>query len=265
MAAIVVAWSLKDQNLIRADDGLGYWLGIVGASLMLLLLVYPLRKRIAALKGFGSVRFWFRLHMIFGIVGPLLVLFHSNFNLGSLNGRVALFCTLVVASSGIVGRYLYAKIHHGMYGQRATLESLQRSTTNGGEQTNGMLGLAELVDAGMRPHEQKVLSRATGVLPSILGMITAPWTVRRLRWTLRRAMRSAIADRANGSLVIAEHEARLLTGSSRYLETRLTTFRKLAQLRGYERLFSLWHIVHFPLFLVMVAAAILHVVAVHAY
>jgi hypothetical protein len=32
-----------------------------------------------------------------------------------------------------------------------------------------------------------------------------------------------------------------------------------------ERLFSLWHVLHIPLFFVLVVAAIIHVVAVHFY
>ena len=265
LASIALVWSVRDQNLIRADDGVGYWLGIIGGSLMLLLLIYPMRKRIRVLSGLGSVGFWFRTHMIFGIVGPLLVLFHSNFNLGSLNGRVALFCTLVVASSGILGRYLYGKIHYGMYGQRATLQSLQQELAGDTGDSGGMLGVVELIGERLRPFEQVALGRASKVLPSVFGIVAAPVTTWRLQRALEPEIRAVISDKAMSSALIAQHRERLQAGAERYLENRLATYRKFAQLRGCERLFGLWHIVHFPLFLVMVAAAIVHVFAVHAY
>ena len=265
MSSIALFWSIRDLNLIRADDGLGYWLGILGGSLMLLLLIYPLRKRIQALGRIGSVGFWFRTHMIFGILGPLFVLFHSNFNLGSLNGRIALFCTLIVAASGILGRYLYAKIHYGMHGQRATLASLQQELHPDEVDRGSMLGLVSLIDTRLRPCEEQALARSSRVLPSIIGIFKAPLTCRRLHRELQLEVRDSIDEQAANSPVIKDHQDRLLASVSRHLSTRLATYRKLAQLKGCERLFSLWHIVHFPLFLVMVAAAIVHVVAVHAY
>lgn len=261
---LALAWSLREENLLRAKDGLGYWLGIVGASLMLLLLIYPIRKRIRALSSLGSVRFWFQTHMIFGILGPVLVLLHSNFNLGSLNGRVALFCTLIVASSGILGRYLYSKIHYGMYGQRATLESLRRDLTVEQDGTSS-LPIAERINQRLAPLEAAALDRSRKVLGSVAAIFTAPFTVRRLRRALRRDVAALIDHKAAESPLIEAHRERLTEGAERYLDQRLATFRKFAQLKGCERLFSLWHVVHFPLFLVMVAAAILHVVAVHAY
>lgn len=263
VAVIATAWNVRDENLIRAEVGLGYWLGIAGGSLMLLLLVYPLRKRVRALAGLGSVRFWFRTHMIFGILGPLLVLLHSNFTLGSLNGRVALFCTLIVASSGILGRYLYAKIHYGMYGHKATLESLQADMATDGD--TGGLPVVALISRRLEPYEQSVLKQSRGVLASVAGMAAAPFTVRRLRRRLQRDLEALVDERLEAAPTLRHHRERLLGSAGDYLNRRLETYRKFAQLRGCERLFGLWHVVHFPLFLVMVVAAIVHVVAVHAY
>jgi hypothetical protein len=261
--SVAAAWSARERNLIRAEDGLGYALGIVGASLMLLLLVYPLRKRIRALDRLGSVRFWFRTHMVFGILGPLLILLHSNFVLGSLNSRIALFCTLIVASSGIVGRHLYAKIHYGVYGQRATLASLRSDIAAASARTNGGVRYGQLIDERLAPLEQRALERSKKVLPSLSDAFCAPLVA----WRLERALVRAIRAELEGfsPALSADARDRLLPSAKSALAKRLGTYRKLAQLSGCERLFSLWHIVHFPLFLVMVLAALVHVIAVHAY
>jgi hypothetical protein len=265
LITIAFAWSLREQQLIRAEQGIGYWLGIIGSILMLLLLVYPLRKRMRSLRMLGSVRLWFQSHMLFGVLGPVLVLIHSNFNLGSLNGRVALFCTLIVASSGIVGRYLYAKIHYGMYGHRATLESLQADVTEESAATKRQFSPVELINDCLAPHERRVLERSRKIIPSVFAAIFASLTSARLKRQLKKKLRREIESRSAQSAVFAAHRKKLTESANQYLDSRLSTYRKFVQLSGCERLFGLWHVVHFPLFMVMVLAAIVHIIAVHAY
>src|SRR5260370_19573351 len=86
---------------------------------MLLLLVYPLRKRMRSLRALGTVTFWFHTHMILGVLGPVLVLWHANFGLGSINCSVALVTMLVVGVSGIIGPYLFSQMHLHIHGRRA--------------------------------------------------------------------------------------------------------------------------------------------------
>ena len=119
-----LGWLNRDDNGLTPLSGVGYWLGIAGGSLMLLLLLYPLRKRIRALRAIGTVGFWFRAHMILGVLGPVLALLHANFRLGSINSNVALVAMLVVAISGVVGRYLYSKIYVGLYGRKAEVREI---------------------------------------------------------------------------------------------------------------------------------------------
>src|SRR3974377_1286550 len=42
----------------------------------------------------------------------------------TINSTVAMIAMLVVAGSGIVGRYLYGKIHLGLYGRRAAVQEI---------------------------------------------------------------------------------------------------------------------------------------------
>jgi hypothetical protein len=117
-------WQLRDGQYFNPQEGLGYWMGITGGSLMLALLLYPARKHWRPMRRWGPIRYWFRVHMMFGILGPTLILFHSNFSLGSTNSNVALMCMLLVAGSGLIGRFLYTRIHFGLYGHRASLKEL---------------------------------------------------------------------------------------------------------------------------------------------
>jgi hypothetical protein len=41
--------------------------------------------------------------------------------------------------------------------------------------------------------------------------------------------------------------------------------RKAASFKFYDRLFGWWHVLHMPLFFMLIIAAIVHVIAVHLY
>ena len=84
-AVLIIGWNHRDSNYLSAETGAGYVLGIIGASLMLVLLLYPLSKRVTAMTRLVPIRYWFGFHMLLGVVGPVMVLFHSNFHLGSTN------------------------------------------------------------------------------------------------------------------------------------------------------------------------------------
>ena len=75
---LYVAWRVRGEQHLTAESGVGYALGIVGSVMMLLLLLYPLRKKIKFMRHLGSVRHWFRVHMMLGILGPALILIHGN-------------------------------------------------------------------------------------------------------------------------------------------------------------------------------------------
>jgi hypothetical protein len=124
-ALIFVGMNADLGRFITPETGMGYTLGIVGGSMMILLLIYPARKRIQALAPIGSIKAWFQIHMVLGLLGPLLVLFHSNFRTGATNSNVALYCMLLVSGSGLIGRYFYSRIHTQMAGSQESLAELR--------------------------------------------------------------------------------------------------------------------------------------------
>ena len=262
---LYVAWRVRGEQHLTAESGVGYALGIVGSVMMLLLLLYPLRKKIKFMRHLGSVRHWFRVHMMLGILGPALILIHGNFKLGSLNSNVALFAMLSVVGSGLVGRFLYSKIHHGLYGRQMTLEEL-RNDTDAIRQRAG-LDIPEFpqVVERLRAFEADTLSRRAGILSSAYEVMTLGQRARRLRRGLRRELEPALRDfgRREGwnrrTLRSRRRSAR------KYISTYLASVRRVAAFRVYDRLFGLWHVLHLPLFILLVLAAIAHVVAVHLY
>ena len=262
---LVAGWLVRDLGLVTPKNGTGYWLGIIGGSLMLSLLLYPLRKKIRFLHRFGSTRSWFRMHMILGLLGPLLVLYHCNFRLGSFNSRVALYCMLLVAISGIVGRHFYAAIHRGLYGRKLTLAELQRDLANSAEKSQGlatlMPRLVARLDRLCDDLQGDKVTNSLGIRRSLRWLLTQPCIRVSLLWTARRELRLA----AVRFEVVARDQKRLRRTTSRFVRGYMELMTRVAKFTVYERLFAIWHVLHLPIFFVMVISALVHVLAVHMY
>lgn len=239
VAAILAGWMLRDQKLVDPESGLGYWLGIVGASTMLLLLLYPVRKRIRFLRVFGPTKHWFRLHMIFGLVGPLLILYHCNFSLGSFNSRVALFCMLLVAGSGIIGKHFYARIHRGLYGKKLSLSELQRDMTESLESNRGIAALMPNLTSALEVLSLELqgdeITRSLGVGRSLYWSAKQPL----VRYKLKRLARIDLAEKSRQSTAIAADEKRLRRVANKYIGDYVDMLARVAQFSFYERMFSL--------------------------
>lgn len=263
--AIGVGWLLRDRALVNPEHGLGYWLGIVGGSMMLLLLIYPLRKRIRLLQFLGRTSHWFSLHMILGVLGPVLVLYHSNFQLGSFNSRIALYCMLLVAGSGVIGRELYARIHRGLYGRKMDLKELQNDLTRSLRENHGLAALLPDLAARLEVLSDKVQGdRITGTLSTGASLA---WTVNRhfIRLSLLLTARRELRVRAKNSPAVARDYRRLRRTSSSYIRNFVRLTGRIAEFTLCERLFSVWHVLHMPLFFMMVLSSTIHVLAVHMY
>jgi len=264
-ALLYFGWSTQTERYINPNRGVGYALGIIGGSLMLLLLVYSLRKRWTWLSFLGSTPAWFRFHMVLGIAGPLCILYHSNFATGATNSNVALFSMLTVAGSGLIGRYIYVHIHHGLYGRKLELGELRAGAEGLRSLSGGISFLPELVTR-IESAEQRLLK--AGPHLSFLGfakpMVVALIALR-ARWRLHGYIRNALHAGARRSAVVALEHKRLGFTARCYVDRRLAATRRVAGFEGYERLFSLWHALHIPLIFIMVIAAIIHVIAVHVY
>lgn len=262
---LYVGWASRTESNIIPEEGLGYWLGIVGSSLMALVFLYPVRKRIRFLRFLGTTRHWFFLHMLLGIVGPAIILFHSNFALGSLNSRIALYCTLLVAGSGLVGRYLYAQIHDGLYGRRMTLRSLTTKMQKSIDQLSKSGGLVTEITECLTELDHEVIEPPHTLSESLTRSLTMAIKTRmayiRLNWILKKKL----IARSRDSQAITEHRNRLESLARSYLRDHLREVRNVAHLNMFERLFSFWHILHLPFFLMLWISAIVHIVAVHMY
>lgn len=262
---LLYGWQKRGDVYLAPDQGVGYVLGIVGATMMLLLLLYPLRKHAGWMRRFGQVRHWFRMHMVLGVVGPLCILYHCNFQPGSMNSNVALFSMILVAGSGLVGRYFYTRVHYGLYGKKADLMRLTDDAAEMMKSLNDVFEVAPALRESLLLVGEKAQRTPHALAGSFLNVICVSarsrWYGLLARFRLRRALNVVARRRRLDGVQLRE----LREASRFYLGSYLETTRRVAGFSFYERLFALWHILHLPLFLMLLISGVVHVYAVHLY
>lgn len=266
---MVLGFFVSSDKLYRSGDKVGYDMGLVGGLMMLTLLFYPIRKRIRFMRGWGQLPKWFKWHMIFGIFGPALIVFHSTFHIGSINAGVAMTCMLLVSGSGIFGRFFYTKIHYGLYGREASLNQLQ-SELGGAGDVKSIFAFAPKIQERLvkfRDAAVKTSIDAKGKL-NLLNFLTIGLRVKMLKmllvFKLKRVMYADVKkNKLDRSLV--RRVDQMFQENRQFIEDYLKSVQEVAQFNTYERLFALWHVFHVPLVYMLVFSSIWHVIAVHMY
>jgi hypothetical protein len=265
LAGLYISWRNRDLGHLTPETGVGYWLGIAGSTMMLVLLLYPLRKRVRVLSILGRIPSLFRFHMILGIVGPSLIVAHANWKLQSLNATVAMIAMLIVVGSGIIGRYLYSKIHMGLYGRKTEVRQILTDASLLKQALGDDLPqTAQLVDE-LRAFEARILAPRHSLLSQSWAALTLGFRSAVLSGRLMQLAKTTIAEESKrqGWSWSARRKRQALVRE--HLKLYFSAITKAARFGIYERLFALWHVLHMPLFFLLVTAAILHVIAVHRY
>jgi hypothetical protein len=264
-ALVGALWWFSRLGYYKAGDRVGYWMGVAGGVMMLLLFTYPLRKHFKFTQRWGKVKWWFLGHMLLGIGGPALILLHSTFELRSVNATVAFVSMLVVAGSGIVGRFIYLHIHRGLSGERGNLADLQRQLGLADGEIRTRFRFAPGVAQQLLAFEAQALAQRPRGQTTLHALVWLPLRQR----AVDRACASELRERllllgkergwSRRQIRSRYRQARTFTGS--YLRSIV----RVAQFSTYERVFALWHLLHLPFVYLLLITAAFHVFAVHAY
>lgn len=229
-----------DVREFRAAGSVGHGLGILGSLMILLLLLYSLRKRAKWLQRAGELRIWLRYHIFLGIAGPILITLHTAFKVGGLVA-VSYWSMVAVAVSGFIGRYLYQQIPRNVLGETMAVEEVEAraeallvelSTAHGLDDR----GAAILEDIAVRRLER----RAAPVALLLLPLLNAALVRQLQRW----APRHTDGDRA----------AAVRLAKDWVLHTRRLRLFDLVR-----DLFHYWHVFHKPFAIIMIVVMIVHV------
>ncbi len=229
----------------KPGGSLGLAFGITGASLMVVMQLYTLRKRARWLRRAGALRWWLRFHIFCGVTGPLFILLHSSFK---VQGLVALsFWSMVaVALSGVLGRYLYQLLPRRRSGAELTLDEVRRLSDELTARLQEGFGVEEaeiehldrLATAGLEPD--------AALLPLLFRL---PFDGVRLRWRVGRWRQGLHAKVPRGTT------RRLARLALRRAQLR----RRSLVLSRLQELFYYWHVLHKPFAVVMYLFMFVHI------
>ena len=262
---IAVFGYLRRDRLPVADDGIGYALGIIGSSLMLVLMLYPLRKRLPPVHWSGSIGLWFRLHMLLGLLGPLIILYHARFAYSATNSGVALLAMLIVVASGLTGRFIYGHVHRGFSQRKIETRELLEELAQSRLLLDADGDTGHHVVQRLERLEQAALVKRLTLIGNATSVVAIGARSRILYWQLLRMIHSEQVTEPSAQLLsdraIMLHQRAIRLHLAQYLRA----IRALGGFVFYDRLFRAWHYLHLPLFLFLLATATLHIVAVHMY
>jgi hypothetical protein len=269
---------LYPQTLFKPGERLfdvGYNLGLAGGVMMLVMLLYPLRKRVRYFQKMGALSTWFKWHMVLGILAPMTIIFHSTYHVyipfihptGSPNAAVAMYSMLIVSASGTFGRFFYTKIHHGLYGRLATVNEMRTALEQAGD-VKSVFGFAPEVEKALEEFRARTEGYAKQPYVGFVNFVAVGFRAKLLSRSLSRAVsRSLHAQAQERHFTAAQNEdlEKQVRDYQQMIESYLGAVRDAAQFSTYERMFSWWHILHIPLVYMLVFSALYHVYAVHAY
>jgi hypothetical protein len=267
-ALVLLAIPVYQGMLYKPGNGFkyfSYWIGIIGSVMMLLMLLYPVRKHLAFARNWGALRYWFMLHMMFGIGGPILVLFHTTFHAKSLNAIVSLSSMLLVAISGIVGRFIYRHIHQGLYGRHSNLKELQAVVDSSHEKIGYVLMEAPNIGEKLNQFHDMAMQHGGPLPKRIWRFISMTWRHRSLAKHCSHELRRAVILLAKSQHWDAAHQEMHWREAVQKVESYLSAVQQAAQFAAYERMFRLWHILHSPFVWLLAISAVVHVIAVNMY
>jgi len=110
LLGIVVAFLVEFLLSVTSDRHFGHTqrghvVGWIGLAVIMLVFVYSLKKRYG-LK-LGTPRGWLHVHVVAGVLGPLLILVHSGAHFHARVPLATMGIMVIVVISGIVGQAIH--------------------------------------------------------------------------------------------------------------------------------------------------------------
>lgn len=248
-------WERPDSPLhaaLQPSGDVGHPFGWIGAALMLVGVgLYSSRKRVRAMRGRGPMRTWLNLHIYLCLLGPFLVALHTAGKLRGL-GVYSFWSMLVVAASGIIGRWLYQQFPRTMKGEAMSLQEIRDEQAELHERLTTEFGLAPQLLQAVDQATARSVERIRGM--ARFGPLAIPALF--LDDLLRPFRLAAMHRRLRLGKRLARRERRALFT---LIRRQTAIARRLAFLDTFRRVFTYWHLIHLAFFAAMLVLLFLHV------
>jgi len=231
---------------LRPSGTIGQGLGIAALVMFLFLWLYPLRKRYRSWAVTGSVPAWLDWHIAAGLIAPLAGAVHASWRFSGLIG-LGYGAMVVVAASGVVGRYLYSRIPRRQDGLALTLDDVAQERGRLLDQISRRSGLDAPALQDLLAVETPAAARG-GIVSTLRRLVADDFSRRAAARRLARALRAdAGADRA------------AIRRTVRLARREMALGQQLRMLEATARLFRLWHAAHKPVAVTALVAVLIHV------
>jgi hypothetical protein len=238
---------LDGYRLLRPAGLIGHGLGMVGSAMMIIMLLYSLRKRLKMMQSWGSLSLWLNIHIYFGIVGPLLVILHTSFKVQGLVA-ISFWSMIAVALSGVLGRYLYLQIPRNKDGGELSLKEIDELRKQNAQQLLIRYGLSEKQIQYLEIEANVSGQRNRGFLTQILISLKDDlWGAHKMKKYLAKTLIDSKLSSA---------EKRELWRSIRS-QSKLE--RRVLFLTQMQRIFNYWHVIHKPFAIIMYLVMVIHI------
>ena len=199
LAPLVDRSAARVHRALRPSGSIGHLYGWIGTAIILSNLLYLVRRRLARVRSFGSMRFWLQWHVASGILGPLLVILHSALTARTTVAILSSASLGVLVVTGLVGRYLHALVPRTQDGGRRSAEEVRADLDHAlmhlravGEPARAA---ADAMDAEATRILGPLLEGTTGSGRVVLVALRARIALRRLPSVAARVARRAGASR----------------------------------------------------------------------
>jgi len=244
----LLGW-ISEKKPFSPGDTIGYNLGLVGGLMMLLLLIYSARKNFKFMHRLGAMRWWFYFHISLGILGPLLVIAHSTLSLHSINATVAFISMMMVALSGVIGRFIFRHVSYDMSEKQITIQELLEDVIEKEGQTRTLASKFPHLGNALQNFRHTAFVKETDFWAKAKRFLFLPFIARKLLYdTLPKSDKSPEAAQAR-----------------RIVQTYTAAVIAASRLEMWKQLFSLWHLIHIPFLWLLLISGFVHVIAVHMY
>ncbi len=232
---------------LKPSGHVGQAAGILALALFLFMWLYPLRKRVRWLRFAGSLAAWLDIHIVAGLVLPVVGAIHAAWRFQGLIG-LGYLAMLTVSLSGFVGRYLYTHIPRSRSGLELTQSQTQERRERFLERIAAMTGIERgEIERSVR-SEPHVPKRA-GIGSTLRGLVTDDLA----RWRTSIELRRRWKPRLSHSQL---KEVIQLVRQEMKLE------QQLRMLDATRRVFGFWHVAHLPFAITAFVAVSIHVAVV---
>jgi hypothetical protein len=237
--------------LLKPSGEVGLALGIAALAMFLFMWLYPMRKHVRALAWTGSVGSWMRVHIVAGLAIPLIAATHAGWRFDGLIG-LGYLAMLVVALSGIVGRYLYVHIPRSRSGLELSMEEVSNERR---ALITSIAAATGLVPAEVEKRLAADSGPRAGLNPAraIARMLRDDFARGRALRDLEREFKQARAGRARLS-------GRELRDTLRLARRELKLAQQVRMLDATRTVFGYWHVAHRPFAITALLAVVVHVV-----